>query len=130
MHFLMHGDNAGLANSTSAQMVLGTLCRSVFHSHFHDCRWSRPLHALCDCHPMGAIKNVSHGEFHLFLWREFRGERRPTALNFAGLHELDEMIGNVVRPDIAHLEISQGDGLKNAPKKDSDYFRVPKVIEQ
>jgi aspartyl-tRNA(Asn)/glutamyl-tRNA(Gln) amidotransferase subunit C len=37
---------------------------------------------------------------------------------------------NVVRPDIAHLEISQGDGLKNAPKKDSDYFRVPKVIEQ
>jgi hypothetical protein len=27
-------------------------------------------------------------------------------------------------------DVSQDEGLKNAPKKDSDYFRVPKVIEQ
>ncbi|MBX7201828.1 MAG: Asp-tRNA(Asn)/Glu-tRNA(Gln) amidotransferase subunit GatC [Bacteroidia bacterium] len=32
------------------------------------------------------------------------------------------------RDDIAHLQISQDEGLQNAPKHDSDYFRVPKVI--
>lgn len=35
---------------------------------------------------------------------------------------------NVMRADEARLDITHEDALKNAPKHDSDYFRVPKVI--
>jgi len=34
---------------------------------------------------------------------------------------------NRLRVDEAHLEISKNDALKNGPKHDSDYFRIPKV---
>ncbi len=37
---------------------------------------------------------------------------------------------NKLREDIAHTTISQQDALQNAPKKDSDYFRIPKVLEK
>lgn len=37
---------------------------------------------------------------------------------------------NVLRDDVAHVDISQHDALKNAPKKDSDYFKVPKMVEK
>jgi len=37
---------------------------------------------------------------------------------------------NVMREDEIEQTISQHDALKNAPKKDSDYFKVPKVIDQ
>lgn len=37
---------------------------------------------------------------------------------------------NVLRDDIAAVTISQSEALKNAPKKDSDYFRIPKVLEK
>lgn len=37
---------------------------------------------------------------------------------------------NVFRKDEIKQDISHEEALKNAPKKDSDYFRVPKVIEQ
>lgn len=37
---------------------------------------------------------------------------------------------NILRDDeIAH-EISQQDALKNAPKKDSDYFKVPTILKK
>ena len=36
---------------------------------------------------------------------------------------------NVLREDVAKNEITREEALKNAPKKDSDYFKVPKVIE-
>lgn len=36
---------------------------------------------------------------------------------------------NVLREDEAKEPLSHERGLKNAPKKDSDYFRVPKVLE-
>lgn len=36
---------------------------------------------------------------------------------------------NVARVDTMKQDVTQDEGLKNAPKKDSDYFRVPKVIE-
>jgi aspartyl-tRNA(Asn)/glutamyl-tRNA(Gln) amidotransferase subunit C len=35
---------------------------------------------------------------------------------------------NVFREDEVIHEITQQEALKNAPKKDSDYFKVPKVI--
>ncbi|MDZ4757006.1 MAG: Asp-tRNA(Asn)/Glu-tRNA(Gln) amidotransferase subunit GatC [Bacteroidota bacterium] len=37
---------------------------------------------------------------------------------------------NVLREDIIIEEISHVEALKNAPKKDSDYFRVPKFLEK
>lgn len=37
---------------------------------------------------------------------------------------------NIFRKDAIHQEITHEEALKNAPKKDSDYFRVPKVIDQ
>ncbi len=37
---------------------------------------------------------------------------------------------NVLRADEAKTTITKQEALKNAPKKDSDYFRVPKVMEQ
>lgn len=34
---------------------------------------------------------------------------------------------NRLRTDEANLEISKNEALKNGPKHDSDYFRIPKV---
>jgi aspartyl-tRNA(Asn)/glutamyl-tRNA(Gln) amidotransferase subunit C len=36
---------------------------------------------------------------------------------------------NVLREDEVKEHLSHERALKNAPKKDSDYFRVPKVLE-
>ncbi|MCJ8165222.1 Asp-tRNA(Asn)/Glu-tRNA(Gln) amidotransferase subunit GatC [Pontibacter sp. E15-1] len=36
---------------------------------------------------------------------------------------------NVLREDIRKNTVSHEEALLNAPKKDSDYFRVPKVLE-
>lgn len=37
---------------------------------------------------------------------------------------------NHLREDKAEVTISQQDALKNAPKADSDYFRIPKVLNK
>lgn len=37
---------------------------------------------------------------------------------------------NVLRDDEAEVTITQAEALKNAPKKDSDYFRIPKVLDK
>jgi aspartyl-tRNA(Asn)/glutamyl-tRNA(Gln) amidotransferase subunit C len=39
-------------------------------------------------------------------------------------HEL-----NNLREDVAKFELTHDEVLRNAPKKDRDYFRVPKVLE-
>ncbi len=36
---------------------------------------------------------------------------------------------NVLREDVVGGHLSHEKGLKNAPQRDSDYFRVPKVME-
>ena len=36
---------------------------------------------------------------------------------------------NPLREDEVRQDITQEDALKNAPDKDSDYFRVPKIIK-
>jgi aspartyl-tRNA(Asn)/glutamyl-tRNA(Gln) amidotransferase subunit C len=36
---------------------------------------------------------------------------------------------NVLRSDIVKNQIKQEEALSNAPEKDSDYFRIPKVIK-
>lgn len=35
-----------------------------------------------------------------------------------------------LREDVMHQDIGQEEALKNAPDKDSDYIRVPKVLER
>ncbi|MDI1355427.1 MAG: Asp-tRNA(Asn)/Glu-tRNA(Gln) amidotransferase subunit GatC [bacterium] len=37
---------------------------------------------------------------------------------------------NILRRDEPEITLSQKEALKNAPKKDSDYFKAPKVIDQ
>jgi aspartyl-tRNA(Asn)/glutamyl-tRNA(Gln) amidotransferase subunit C len=37
---------------------------------------------------------------------------------------------NVLREDVVKEELTHEEALKNAPAKDSDYFRVPKFIEK
>lgn len=37
---------------------------------------------------------------------------------------------NVMRDDVIISEITHEEALLNAPKKDSDYFRVPKVVDK
>ncbi len=44
------------------------------------------------------------------------------------IHITDEV--NVLRPDEIRIEITQKEALKNAPKKDSTYFKIPKVLNQ
>lgn len=36
----------------------------------------------------------------------------------------------VLRPDTVANELSQADALRNAPDHDSDYIRVPKVVDK
>jgi aspartyl-tRNA(Asn)/glutamyl-tRNA(Gln) amidotransferase subunit C len=37
---------------------------------------------------------------------------------------------NRLRNDIPEVSISQDEALLNAPKRDSDYFRIPKVLDK
>ncbi len=37
---------------------------------------------------------------------------------------------NVLREDVAEVSVTQKEALKNAPKHDSDYFRIPKVLSK
>ena len=44
------------------------------------------------------------------------------------LHMSDEI--NVLREDIPSGSVSREEALKNAPKRDSDYIKAPKVIDK
>jgi aspartyl-tRNA(Asn)/glutamyl-tRNA(Gln) amidotransferase subunit C len=50
----------------------------------------------------------------------------------SGVEPLIYMTGetNILREDEVMQSITQDEALKNAPKKDSDYFRVPRFIDQ
>ena len=37
---------------------------------------------------------------------------------------------NVLRDDVALPGVSKQDALRNAPVKDSDYFKVPRVVDK
>lgn len=45
------------------------------------------------------------------------------------LDHVTEITASSFRKDVAKEPLSHEDALKNAPDADSDYFRVPKVIE-
>ena len=50
--------------------------------------------------------------------------------NVEPLKYINEDEGYFLRPDIPERVITQEEALKNAPDKDSDYFKVPKVIKE
>jgi len=52
-------------------------------------------------------------------------------VNTEGVEPLTTMSSEVkvLREDFVGEHLSHEKGLKNAPQKDSDYFRVPKVME-
>ena len=37
---------------------------------------------------------------------------------------------NTLRDDVAEVSITKQEALKNAPVKDSDYFKVPRVLDK
>jgi aspartyl-tRNA(Asn)/glutamyl-tRNA(Gln) amidotransferase subunit C len=37
---------------------------------------------------------------------------------------------DVLRDDLAVLEVTKQEALRNAPVKDSDYFKVPRVVDK
>lgn len=37
---------------------------------------------------------------------------------------------NTLREDVAEVSITKQEALKNAPVKDSDYFKVPRVVDK
>lgn len=37
---------------------------------------------------------------------------------------------NTLRDDVAEVSITKQEALKNAPVKDSDYFKVPRVVDK
>ena len=37
---------------------------------------------------------------------------------------------NVLREDVAVVSVTQTEALKNGPQTDSDYFRIPKVLDK
>ncbi|MCB0277936.1 MAG: Asp-tRNA(Asn)/Glu-tRNA(Gln) amidotransferase subunit GatC [Calditrichaeota bacterium] len=39
-------------------------------------------------------------------------------------------VDTVMRPDVPEPSLSQEEALRNAPDKNSDYFKVPKVLGQ
>ena len=53
-----------------------------------------------------------------------------SSVNTDGVEPLIYMTDShtILRPDFISQEITHDEALKNAPKKDSDFFRVPKVI--
>lgn len=49
--------------------------------------------------------------------------------NIEPLEHVMEITASTFRKDVAKEPLSHEDALKNAPDADSDYFRVPRVIE-
>ena len=54
--------------------------------------------------------------------------RQLDTANIEPLVHMSEEV-NVLREDVAQNTVSHEDALRLAPRKDSDYFRVPKVME-
>jgi aspartyl-tRNA(Asn)/glutamyl-tRNA(Gln) amidotransferase subunit C len=71
-------------------------------------------------------QKMLHSMNSILDWVEQLNEVDTT--NVAALTHMSEET-NAFREDIAKEPLSHLRGLKNAPRKDSDYFRVPKVIE-
>jgi aspartyl-tRNA(Asn)/glutamyl-tRNA(Gln) amidotransferase subunit C len=79
-----------------------------------------------------SYENVAKEEIVTELNKIIAFVEKLEEINTDGIEPLIYMVDetNITREDVMKQNVSQDEGLKNAPKKDSDYFRVPKVIEQ
>lgn len=88
------------------------------------------------------IAELARLEFHAEAKEEIKTDLNKMLSFVEKLNELDTTnveplvyiteTTNVLRNDEPHGKdvVKQTDALKNAPKKDSDYFKVPKVIQK
>ncbi len=63
---------------------------------------------------------------HILTWMEKLNEIDTSQVE--PLTHMSEEV-NIMRDDIVKPPLSHERGLRNAPNKDADYFRVPKVME-
>lgn len=72
------------------------------------------------------VKNLANDMNNILEYMELLNE-----LDTSNVEPLEHVIelDSRLRPDVAEEPLSHEDALKNAPDADSDYFRVPKVIE-
>lgn len=66
------------------------------------------------------------------LERIFAMVEKLEEVNVDGVEPLIYMTGekNVLRKDVVKDTVSKEEALLNAPQRDSDYFKVPKVIKK
>ena len=86
------------------------------------------------------LADLAKLEFSAAEKEELKGDLSKITSFFEKLNELDTnnveplifMTNevNVLRPDEVVQPISKDEALRNAPAKDSDYFRVPKFLDK
>lgn len=93
-----------------------------------------------DIKTVDEIAHLARLEFNVESKKEIQNDlnrmlsfvEKLNELNTDGVEPLIYMTTdrNVLREDTPEVTITQKEALKNAPRKDSDYFKVPKVIDQ
>jgi len=76
----------------------------------------------------GAAKDAIRQDLENIIGFMGKLEEVPTDIVEPLIFMSDEV--NVLREDEPEVTITQVQALKNAPKKDSDYFRIPKVLDK
>lgn len=86
------------------------------------------------------LADLAKLEFSVTEKEELKGDLSKITSFFEKLNELDTnnveplifMTNevNVLRPDEVVQPINKEEALRNAPSKDSDYFRVPKFLDK
>ena len=73
-----------------------------------------------------SIEKMSSDMTQILDWAEQLNE-----VDISGVEPLTTMSTevNIMREDKVGIHLKHEDALKNAPKSDTDYFRVPKVLE-
>jgi aspartyl-tRNA(Asn)/glutamyl-tRNA(Gln) amidotransferase subunit C len=126
---------------------LGPLCNS-FYCHNGRCKWRddriERLIYLCimviDSKTVDKLADLAKLEFDDASKQEIIKDLNRIVTFIEKLNELDTSSvepliyltdeTNIMRDDVVKQEITQQEALKNAPKKDSDYIKAPKVIDK
>ncbi len=71
-------------------------------------------------------------EIRIDLQRMIQFVEKLDELNLSGVEPLLHMSGeeNILREDVVKGSISREEALKNAPRHDEQFFKVPKVIKK
>ena len=75
---------------------------------------------------------VARGQLLEDMQRVFDFVEKLNEVDTSGVEPLIFMTdeADVLRDDVASLEITKQEALMNAPVKDSDYFKVPRVVDK